>query len=87
MKLAGERFVVTHDEGGDVQPLNDVRHGKRLAATGDAQQDASLLPIFQLRNQFFNCFWLVAGGLEFSVQAKPLDGRVEFVHRRAVERF
>ena len=50
MQLTSKRLVVAHDEGRDVELLNDVRHRKRLAATGHAKQDTPFLAIFQLRN-------------------------------------
>ena len=67
VQLASERLVMAHDEGGDVELLDDVRHGKGLAAPGHPEQNASFLPFFQLRNQFFNCFWLVASRFKLGV--------------------
>ena len=78
---------MAHDEGGDVELFNHVRHGEGLAASRHAEQHAPFLAIFQLRNQFFNCFWLVAGRIELSLESKPLDIRAQFLQGSAVQRF
>ena len=79
VQLASKGLVVAHDECGDVELFNHVSHGERLAAARHAEQHAPLLAIFQLRNQFFNCFWLVTGRIELSVESKPLDIGTQFL--------
>ena len=86
MQLTGQGFVVAHDEGWDVEVLNDVRHGKGLAAARHAEQYATFLPIFQLRNQFFNCIWLITARLELCMQPKPFDIRVKRFESSSFER-
>ena len=73
MQLPSKGLVMTHDEGGYVQVLNDVRHGESLATSRYAEQHAALLPIIQLRNQFFNCFWLVATRFKLGMETKTFD--------------
>ena len=85
MQLACKRLVVAHDERWDVELFDDVSHGEGLAATGHAQQDASFLSLFQLRNQFFNCFWLIAGRFELGVESKPLDVGPQLFQRCTVQ--
>ena len=50
MQLASKGLVVAHDEGGNVELLNDVGHGEGLTAPRHAEQHTSFLSIFQLRN-------------------------------------
>ena len=87
MQLASKGLVVAHNQGGDVELFNHVSHGERLAAARHTEQHAPFLPIFQLRNQFFNCFWLVSGRVELSVEAEPLDIGAQFLQGSAVQRF
>ena len=85
MQLASQGLVVAHDQRGDVELLDDVRHGEGLAAARHAEQHAPFLAIFQLRNQFFNCFWLVTGRIE--LESKPLDIGAQFLQCSAVQGF
>ena len=85
MELTSQRLVVTHDEGRDVEVLDDVGHGKRFAASCHAKHDASFLSIFQLGNQFLNCLWLVPGGLEFCVKFEAFDRGIQFLQNGALK--
>ena len=63
-ELGRQGFVVGQDEGGAVQPLDDIRHGEGLARSGDPFQDLFPVPGLDTLHQGINGLGLVPGGLE-----------------------
>ena len=76
MQLPRKGLVVAHDQGWNIQVLDDVGHGEGLPTARHAKQHTSFLTIFQLRNQISNCFWLVASRLKLGVQLETFDARI-----------
>ena len=62
VQLRGERLVVAHDERRTVQLLDDVGNGKRLAATGYAEQNLRFCAGFHSLDQRLYRLRLVSRG-------------------------
>ena len=60
-QLGGQRLVVRDDERRHLHFLNDRRHGERLAAARNAQQDLVLQPGFDAFRQRLDSLGLVSG--------------------------
>ena len=60
IELARQGLVVGEYQGRAIQALDEMRHGECLTRACNPEKDASLLAIFQLGNEFFNCFTLAA---------------------------
>ena len=71
-KLRRQRFVVRQHQRGAVQPLDNVRHGKGLAAAGHALQGLHTVAGFYAFYQRVYCLRLVAGGLKRRYQFKTV---------------
>ena len=80
IQLTSKCFVVTKNQGWNVETFNHVGHGKGLPATCNTEQDASFLTILKLLYQFLNSTRLISRGLELTVQAKPLHRWVQMLH-------
>ena len=65
IKLSSKRLIMGNDQSRLVQRLNDVRHSKRLAGTGDAKKRLKLIAFFESFYQLFDCLRLIAGRLIF----------------------
>ncbi|CAI8305843.1 MAG: Uncharacterised protein [Candidatus Poseidoniaceae archaeon] len=72
IQLPCKRLVVTENECRNIQSLDHVGHGEGLAASCHTEKDTPLLTILELLNQIIDCTGLIARGLEFTVQSKPL---------------
>ena len=51
-----------------LQPLDDIRHGERLAGSGDPQQRLILVPRLKTRYQLLDGLGLITCGLELRMQ-------------------
>ena len=87
MQLPRKGLVMAHDQGWNVEVLDDVGHGERLSTARHAKHHASFLSIFQLRNQIFNCFWLVSTRLKLGVQPKAFHAWAQGFQSRTIKRF
>ena len=62
--LAGQRFIRLQNQRRAIAPGDDVRHRKRLAGAGDAQQRLGVFTLMDALHQRFYRLRLVAGGLK-----------------------
>ena len=62
--LTGQRFIWLQDQRRAIAPGDDVRHRKRLAGAGDAQQRLGVVTLMDALHQRFYRLRLVAGGLK-----------------------
>ena len=67
VELGGEGFVVGDYQSGLVKLLDDVRHGKGLPGTGNAQQSLELIAFLEAFDLFGDRLRLVAGGGVFGM--------------------
>ena len=71
-QLGRQRFVVGQYQGGAVQPLDDIGHGKGFAAAGHALQRLHPVAGLDALYQGVNGLRLVAGGLKRRYQTKTI---------------
>ena len=71
-QLGRQRFVVGQHQGGAVQPLDDIGHGKGFAAAGHALQRLHPVAGLDALYQGVNGLRLVAGGLKGRYQMKTI---------------
>ena len=64
VKLRGQRLVVGENQRGTLQRGNHVRHGERLARTGDAKERLAEQPGADTVGQRSDGFRLVARGFK-----------------------
>ena len=76
---------MAHDEGGDVELFNHVRHGEGLAASRHAEQHAPFWP-FSIEKSILQLLWPVSAGSN-SAESKPLDIGAQFLQGSTVQRF
>ena len=62
--LTGQRFIRLQNQRRAIAPGDDVRHRKRLAGAGDAQQRLGVVTLMDALHQRFYRLRLVAGGLK-----------------------
>ena len=62
VKLRRQRLVVSDDQRRFIQLLDDIRHRKRLARTGDTKEGLALVTFLKAFNQIGDSLGLVAGG-------------------------
>ena len=62
--LAGQRLIRLQNQRRAIAPGDDVRHRKRLAGAGDAQQRLGVVALMDALHQRFYRLRLVAGGLK-----------------------
>ncbi len=84
IELCRQRFVGREDKGGALQRLNDMRHGKRLARAGDAQQHLINLTRIQPLNQLLDRGRLIPGGLKVRHHLKRMYHLLGHVMRRVL---
>ncbi len=70
IELGGQRFVVGEDEGGALQLLDDIGHGKGFTGSGYAEQGLVFIVGTQRFRQLADGIRLIAGGLKFCIESK-----------------
>ena len=75
LELGGERFIVSHHQGGTIGGLDDLGGGVGLARSRNPKQDLMLLAIEDAASERFDGSSLIALGLVAAYQLeihKPL---------------
>ena len=65
VKLRRQRLIMRQDKRRLIQLLDDIRHRKCLARTGDAKERLTLVALLKALNQLCDRLRLVASGLVF----------------------
>ena len=65
VELRRQGLVVSDDQRGFIQLRNDIRHGKRLARSGNAKEGLTLVAFLEAFDQVSDSLGLVAGWFIF----------------------
>ena len=74
VELGGQRLVVAQDQGGPIDPLDDLGHGEGLAGPGDSQQHLAAPAFPNAPDQLLDGPTLIPAGRERTFEPEPVGG-------------